>query len=141
MTKPVAPGTGVAHVNVNVVGKWVGQTGLTGHAEAQGVADGNVGICEAAAGLGGGLWIRNHYHLVLRAVFICLLRGAAKWYGGREIWILDIWVFENCVRCDCADLATGIDFNNDNAVMQISVQIMMMALRDVIHRLHGQVCT
>ena len=44
MAKPVAPGTGVAHVNVNanVAGKAGGATGLTGHAEAQGVASRNV---------------------------------------------------------------------------------------------------
>lgn len=39
-------------------------------------------------------------------------------------WSLDIWVFGDCVRCVCADLAIGIGLNNDDdddddAMMQI----------------------
>jgi hypothetical protein len=45
---------------------------------------------EAAARLVCVLALQITITWVLRAVFICLLHGAAKWYGGREVWILGL---------------------------------------------------
>ena len=45
--------------------------------------------------------------------------------GYLDVWVFGYWIFgyldilKNCVRCDCADLATGIGFNNDDAMMQV----------------------
>ena len=54
-------------------------------------------------------------------------------------WVLGcLGILKFCVRCDCADLARYLVFNNiddDNDAGNVQI---MVALRDVIHRLHGQ---